>query len=464
MQVIVLAAIMVALTLAQPASGQAPVPLCEPGVLTPLALAGYFVGALLLRRLATAWALRTFARQDRGLPGSYRPAQLLSAAADIWLVGGQALPIVMGYARWVGQVFHTGDWPLAGNLAVLAPYLAAQAGAWVMQYPFWQAVRVRSVGPDRPTWTRGQYLAYSLRHNVLFVLAPLATIFLAGDLLGLAARVGWISPPALTIAMSAVWLVVFAASPVLIMRLWRTRPLPPGQLRAKLEAACLRLKLRYRDIRLWQTDGVLANAGVMGLVGPLRYIVVTDALLDNMSDEQVQAVFAHEAGHIVFRHIPYSLLFGLCATTGAWALANLIGQTMGIESPWSDLASLSALAGGFFWGFGYISRRFERQSDVFAAWAVGSACPGQGDELALTPQGAAIFARALERVGELNGTPARQYNWRHGSIADRVGYIIWLGSTGGSRRPIDRTVRGIKAALWLGSAVAAAVAAWSLWL
>ncbi|MEI7837460.1 MAG: hypothetical protein WCK05_13760, partial [Planctomycetota bacterium] len=131
----------------------------------------------------------------------------------------------------------------------------------------------------------------------------------------------------------------------------------------------------------------------------------------------------------------------------------------------TDVTALAALAGLFFLGFGFISRRFERQSDVFAAWAVGSARPGEADELGVTNQGAALFAAALERVGELNGTPPHQYNWRHGSIAGRVGYIMWLGSTGGTRRPIDRTVRGIKVALWVacGLGVAAAVAAWIFW-
>ncbi|MCY2927759.1 MAG: M48 family metallopeptidase [Planctomycetota bacterium] len=462
MQVVVLAAIMVALSLTQPSGGQAFWPLHAPGAGTPLALAGYVLGAVLLRRLATREALRAFARLDRGQARSYRPAQALSLAADVWLVAGQALPLVLGYAHWVFQALALEPLPLVAALPMLAPYLAAQAAAWVMQYPFWRATRARSVGPDMPTWSRGQYLAYSFRHNVLFVLAPLSMVFLGGDGLGLAARAGWLSPTALALALPGVWLVVFACSPVLIVRVWRTRPLPAGPLRSKLEAACRRLKLRYRDIRLWQTGGVLANAGVMGLAGPLRYILVSDALLENLSDEQVEAVFAHEAGHILFRHIPYCLLFGLCATAGALGLSALGALAMNDYPPWLDLASLAALGGVFFGGFGYISRRFERQSDVFAAWSVGSAYAGVVDELAITPQGAAIFASALERVGELNGTPPRQYNWRHGSIAARIGYIIWLGSTGGTRRPIDRTVRGLKMALWLAGAIGAAVAA-GLW-
>lgn len=454
---------MVALTLAQEPLGQSALPLARAGAITPVALAGYFLAAALLRYLATRLSLRAMARPGGGSARSFRGAQLAGLAADAWLVLGQGAPLALGYVRWTMEDLRLGAWPLVGKLAVLAPFLGAQLVAWVLQYPHWRAARLRGVGPARPTWTRGQYVAYSFRHNVLFVLAPLSMVFLAGDLLFLAQGAGWFSENVLLAAMPVAWIAVFAVSPVVIVHLWRTRSLPAGPLREQLEAACRRLGLRYRDIRLWQTGGVLANAGVMGLAGPLRHILVTDALLDALPTEQVQAVFAHEAGHIVFRHIPYSLLFGLCATTAAWGLSALAAWGLGGNSAMIEVAGLVAMGGLFFAGFGYISRRFERQADVFGAWAVGTARPGDADELAVTTQGAAIFARALERVGELNGTAPYQYNWRHGSIASRVGYIIWLGSTGGSRRPIDRTVRGVKAALWLTCFAGAIVAAWMLW-
>jgi hypothetical protein len=75
----------------------------------------------------------------------------------------------------------------------------------------------------------------------------------------------------------------------------------------------------------------------------------------------------------------------------------------------------------------------------------------------ITPEGAAVFAMALQRVAELNGMSYNRRNWRHGSIAWRVQYILSLGSTAGNRSDIDRTVRRIKAICWL--LLAAAVAA-----
>jgi STE24 endopeptidase len=141
---------------------------------------------------------------------------------------------------------------------------------------------------------------------------------------------------------------------------------------------------------------------------------------------------------------------------------GLTAEALGLGE-WAQAAlpvALLVTTGGL--GFGWLSRRFERQCDVIGAWAVGTELdpPGgdpPGDAGAIRPEGAALFARALERIAALNGIPARQRNWRHGSIASRVSYILWMGATRGSRATIDRTVRRIKRGLWL--LLAAAVAA-----
>ena len=49
----------------------------------------------------------------------------------------------------------------------------------------------------------------------------------------------------------------------------------------------------------------MGNAAVMGLFPQVRYILLSDLLLETMTDEQVEAVFAHEVGHIVHRHMAW---------------------------------------------------------------------------------------------------------------------------------------------------------------
>ena len=59
----------------------------------------------------------------------------------------------------------------------------------------------------------------------------------------------------------------------------------------------------------------------------------------------------------------------------------------------------------------------------------------------------------------MNGIPPKRWNWRHGSLAQRIGYILWLGSTSGTRRIDDGLVRRLKRIIWILLAVAAVLSA-----
>ena len=102
--------------------------------------------------------------------------------------------------------------------------------------------------------------------------------------------------------------------------------------------------------------------------------------METLSDAQIEAVFAHEIGHIVHHHmIWYVVFFGatiLAAAGPGQVLTDWLAHA--VRWPWlwgpSDAAQMireftgAALLLGLMLGlFGYISRRFERQADVFAA-------------------------------------------------------------------------------------------------
>ena len=77
-------------------------------------------------------------------------------------------------------------------------------------------------------------------------------------------------------------IIVAILGPVLIQRFWRCRPLSPGPARERIEALCRRAGLSYNNILDWPLfGGRMITAGVMGLVGRFRYILVTDALQEN---------------------------------------------------------------------------------------------------------------------------------------------------------------------------------------
>ena len=93
-----------------------------------------------------------------------------------------------------------------------------------------------------------------------------------------------IAEPVVLAASALAAMGVFLLMPAMIVRIWKTGPLPPGPLRDRLEDISRRLKLRYRHILVWRSGGMVANAGVMGIVGPLRYVLLSDALLEQMPE------------------------------------------------------------------------------------------------------------------------------------------------------------------------------------
>lgn len=462
MQIVVIAAFVTALSLLE-----APLQLAEPQWAAPAVLA-YLLTALVLSGANTALSLRCIARQGEPSSRVLRRHNRLMILSRCWLIGGLAGSLMLGLAPALRQAGLMRV-PLAAELAALAPFAAALMLTWTMEYPFHLAVRRHIAqrealqgNPPRPVWTLGQYLAFNLRHHLLFVAVPVGLILLLTDVLNL-----YVAPYFGGAAMAVRFVgtltaagLVFLIAPVMLVRIWQTTPLAEGTLRDKLERLFQRLKLRARDIRVWHTGGVLANAGVMGLIAPVRYVLLSDALLEEMDDEQVQAVFAHEAGHIVHHHILYAVLFAAGSVLLCTAGTDLALTAVGIDPGGAaQLWSLAVVALVWAVGFGWISRRFERQSDVMAAWVVGQAvCNLDNDDDRIMPEGAAIFARALEKIAMLNGIPLSQRNWRHGSIARRAEYVLWLGSTGRGRREVDRTVERIKLALWLLLLVSVVVA------
>jgi STE24 endopeptidase len=222
-----------------------------------------------------------------------------------------------------------------------------------------------------------------------------------------------------------------------------------------LEHLAHRVGFRCTDILVWDTNQVVVNAGVTGALPWYRYVLLTDAFVENLGPYEIAAVFGHEIGHIAHRHLLY---FGFFIVASVLALAMAEGAIEPIQRllPASTSLTLPAWASGdskalligqetvalgivglyFLVVFGFLSRRFERQADVFGCRVVSCGrpdCPPHADldgvalrapaTVPLCPVGIRIFIDALSNVAMLNGMKPAAWSWRHGSINRRIDFL-----------------------------------------
>lgn len=160
-------------------------------------------------------------------------------------------------------------------------------------------------------------------------------------------------------------------APFMMQFLWKTEPLTNTVLKQKLEQLTARSGMKYRDVAVWQTGGFsIANAAVAGIIPRNRKIFVTDALLYNFTDEEIETVVAHEIGHIRHRHLLISLFLVFIYLLSSTLFYIVVGNPL--RSLLSGFPILSAIVSILFFVFyfkvffNYLSRRFEHQADLYA--------------------------------------------------------------------------------------------------
>ena len=406
----------------------------------------------------TAWACaRTLRAMRRGEGEIHRLLRRLDVAlatvryAAVALFLGQLYGL--GWLHWVRQ--SIGDWVLLDELIAAGPGLLTLICGWFFYYPIDQRLRGVAGPGTASAGTRLAYVVAQVRMQVLLVLAPLLAVM---GWMQLVER--WVSPnPAWRIyeqpLMLAGFTTVFLFAPVMIRYLWDTAPMPDGELRRSLLAMCRGHGVGVRRLLMWRTYGGMINGAVMGVIGPVRYILLTDGLLQRMSRVEIEAVMAHELGHVRRRHMVWLVV---CAMAVMYGLESfLYGSLDALDrassgrlfdgAPWQSplsFAALGMLITGWVMIFGWISRRFERQADTFAVRHLSAKYPEPGSPTGcIDPAAVRIYCQTLMRVAELNQIPLDRRSWRHGSIRWRCDYLQSLVAQPADRCGVDRVVRAI---------------------
>lgn len=222
-------------------------------------------------------------------------------------------------------------------------------------------------------------------------------------------------------------IAVVIIGPALIQKVWRCKPLEAGYKRWRIERLCQKAGLKYAEILRWPIlGGITMTAAVMGLVSRFRYILISPALLHFLEPEEIDAVIAHETGHIKKNHLLLYLVFFIGYIALYYAFFDLIMCFAVYSDPVCRLTELAglkadtvnmALMGGilvtllliyFRYIFGYIMRNFERQADIYVYTLLDDAQP---------------LISAFRKIAVASGQPLDRPNWHHFSLQQRIEYL-----------------------------------------
>jgi STE24 endopeptidase len=445
-------------------------------LVAPIVLVVPAILVLAAQSLAIRRALRLLDRGDqrgaKAIDRAERWALLLPWATLLGLAAA-----VLG-AGWLSLLRSAvGDPPLVDELLALAPSIALLALGWWVHEPIERRLReaglIRRLDEGTPvsTWpSRTAFVASRLRTNVLIVLVPVLAVVATAETVAFLvapAAPAWWNSGGRELATLGSAAFVYLFSPWILRGVLDCSPMPAGSLRADLEAVCTASGVRIADLLVWRTADRMLNGAVVGLLPRIRYVLLTDGLLELLPRGELRAVMAHEVGHVRRRHLPWLLGSMIVLLVGAALaiepLVQLVFEslaTSGLDDAefrdavvWVDRGATLVAAAAALVGFGWVSRRFERQADVFAVQHLTRAA-GSDD---IVPDAVASMSGALERVAAHAGVSPTGFSWRHGSIRWRQRYLAGLIGQRVDRLAIDRLVGRLKLCVALGVVGIAAI-------
>jgi Zn-dependent protease with chaperone function len=317
--------------------------------------------------------------------------------------------------QWSGAHTSIVDWPGPSLLPLILPFVVYELTTI--------DARARAVASGK------EYRAWRTFQTRMFLsgLVPMGVYIGIASIVGLSerARVS-IEEIALFNALFATVLLVVIGMflPFMLKNTWETVPLAAGAQRDALLGVARQAGFANPRLYVWKTGHQLANAAIVGVTARSRVVLFSDSLLAQMDTRELSAVFAHEMGHAFRHHVPIFVMW-----VGVFFLAgDLAAQALFPDDALLAGLTLLVAMGVWFVSFGFLSRRFELDADLYS--------------LDLLGETRSLIA-ALERVG---GRLRDVASWRHFSTAERVRFLERAESDPAVGRKLRR---GLHAWTWL---------------
>lgn len=328
-----------------------------------------------------------------------------------WLGLGVVVLCLAGFglARTLDSIPVLQDSIFLQALVLLTPSLVITAATWSAEHRY--GVLLGYTKPGIRNHVKSVWQLF--RGGIAWLIGPVMILLGLSDLISLLPiSEDWAS--GLTAAM--ILLFVPLGLPWLIRHLFKTSPMTPkteAWVYELMAAAGLR---RTRAVR-WNTEGRSFNAMVAGFIPPLRTLLISDRLIDELPREQMAMVVLHEAAHLRRRHVPLRMITIL----PAWGSGALVTRIAG-EQSW-------AVAAGSVVGIlltmmilRIVAYRTEYDADVQAC-RLAVEMNGEVDCVPTTYEHASdALSAALMRV-TFDHPAARKATWLHPGVADRVAWM-----------------------------------------
>jgi STE24 endopeptidase len=423
-------------------------------LVTAAALRSYLaLGGCAVLVLLTAAGSRAVTRaierdQDHRLTWLRAASRLKQIHVLAWLSFAGTTLFVLQWTQLVRYNWGLDQIVLLKDVIILMPIWLPLLLSWVVFYDMDRAVHGALTNglPDdageaeTPFASRPAYVWLHARHYLGLSFLPALFLLTCQDV---AFRLApqWQDTPAAWIVCLVPLAVLTVVFPQLLSRIWKTKPLPAGPLRERLERLCQRMHVRCRDFRIWQTDRQILNAAVAGVIPAWRTVYMTDALLLYLRDEELEAVMAHELGHVSRRHLLLRLLLlGL----PLWIIGSfqaLASPSTSLPTVWQSIsaaepsATMNMLMAGSLLGIvimvlGWYSRLLEHDADLCVHDA------GYTESFVVT----------IDRLAYLCHDKRQRATWLHPSIVARVDLLQHAMHDGAVARRFRRRVECVN---WL---------------
>jgi Zn-dependent protease with chaperone function len=314
-----------------------------------------------------------------------------------------------GLARVLDSIPFIGSSMLLQSLVLLAPATLITCATWSAEHHY--GVRMK--------YTDGGLLGYvnavvrGFRQGAVWLMVPVLILIAIADAVS---RLP-ISSSAINVVLAAV--VIFGITlglPWMIRYLFKTRPMSPDDLTWTKDLLSSVGVTRTRIV-CWDTGGRGFNAMVAGFIPPLRTLLVTDRLIDELPRDEMAMVILHEAAHLQRRHVPLRMI----SVLPAWLFAAMITKLCG-DASWA--ITLGTLAGILMTTLilKSVAHRTEHDADWHACVLAEKAAKHVDAVPSTTARAAATLAQALARI-TADDPSATESTWLHPGLTQRMDFL-----------------------------------------